>query len=59
MAARESKEVTCRWFEMFLETGMHFNDTEHFCYYFTENTLSFLYKAQYNNAIQRNSRYLF
>jgi hypothetical protein len=42
-----------------LEPGMHFNDTEHLSYYFTENTLSFYYKDHYNAAIQRNSLYLF
>jgi len=42
-----------------LEPGMHFNDTEHLCHYFTENTLRFHYKDQYNNDIQRNIRYLF
>jgi hypothetical protein len=41
-----------------LEPGMHFNDTEHLCYYFKENALRFYYKDQYNNA-SRNSHYLF
>jgi hypothetical protein len=42
-----------------LEPGIYFNDTAHLCYYFKENVLLFHYKDQYNNAIPRNSHYLF
>jgi len=42
-----------------LELGMHFNYTENLSYYFTQNTLRFLYRDQYFNAMQINSRYLF